>query len=277
MFFPLSKILGFFALPSNLLVSIGLLGVLMMPTRFACAGRRLASASLVLLALCGLSPLGNLLIQPLEDRFPAWNPTGGAPDGILVLGGSVDDTVSPARGTAAINEAAERLTEAVALARRYPQARVVFSGGSGRLFGQGATEADSVRQFFIDMGLPVERVLYEDKSRNTDENALFSNDLVGPKPGERWLLVTSAYHMPRAIGIFRRARFAVEPYPVDWRTRGPADWVRPFDRLSEGLRRTDLAMREWAGLAAYWVTGRSSELFPGPAAGCDVARENCRP
>jgi uncharacterized SAM-binding protein YcdF (DUF218 family) len=146
------------------------------------------------------------------------------------------------------------------------------------LFGEGATEAESVRQFFVDMGLPPERVLLEDRSRNTDENALFSRDLIKPKPGERWLLVTSAYHMPRSIGIFRRAGFAVEPYPVDWRTRGTADWTRAFDRMSEGLRRTDLATREWVGLLAYWATGRSAELFPGPRpSGCDTTKETCRP
>ena len=110
----------------------------------------------------------------------------------------------------------------------------------------------------------IERLMFEDRSRNTSENALFSKEMAQPKPGERWLLVTSAYHMPRAIGIFRKAGFPVEAYPVDWRTRGPSDLWRPFDRLSEGLRRCDVVVREWAGLLAYWLTGRTSELFPAP-------------
>jgi uncharacterized SAM-binding protein YcdF (DUF218 family) len=96
------------------------------------------------------------------------------------------------------------------------------------------------------------------------ENAVFSKAIVQPKPGERWLLVTSAYHMPRAIGVFRKAGFPVESYPVDWRTRGAKDALRPFGAMSDELRRTDTAVHEWVGLAVYWLIGHSSELFPGP-------------
>jgi uncharacterized SAM-binding protein YcdF (DUF218 family) len=112
------------------------------------------------------------------------------------------------------------------------------------------------------------------------ENAAFSKELAAPKPGERWLLVTSAYHLPRAVGVFRKAGFAVEGYPVDWRTRGPVDALQPFSTLGDGLRRTDTAVREWVGLAIYWLAGHSAELFPGPVAqsGCDRAGalDNCR-
>ena len=264
MFYVLSKVPGFFAIPSNLLLTAGIIGALLLATRFSRAGRRLLVATVLVFAALGLSPLGNALILPLEERFPAWDAARGAPDGILVLGGSIDDIVSPARGRPVLNEAAERLTEAVMLARRYPQARVLFSGGSGRLFFASMPEATVARQFFAEMGLAPERLLLEEESRNTSENAIFSKRIANPQPGERWLLVTSAYHMPRSIGIFRREGFPVEAYPVDWRTRGPADLARGFDRVSEGLRRTDIAMREWVGLLAYWLTGRSSALFPAP-------------
>jgi uncharacterized SAM-binding protein YcdF (DUF218 family) len=125
-------------------------------------------------------------------------------------------------------------------------------------------EAEFALRLLESLGVPNGRVVAEDKSRNTVENARFSRELAQPKPGERWLLVTSAYHLPRAIGIFRKAGFPVEAYPVDWRTRGTGDVLRPFPTLGEGLRRTDTAMREWVGLLAYWIGGQSSELFPGP-------------
>src|SRR5258707_1715829 len=96
MFFPLSKILGFFAIPSNLVVSIDMLGLLLLPTRFARAGRALAFASLIVLAILGLSPIGNALIIPLEERFPRWDATRGAPDGIIVLGGAISPDGSSA-------------------------------------------------------------------------------------------------------------------------------------------------------------------------------------
>src|ERR1700741_3794082 len=127
MFFILAKIVGFFALPSNVLISLGLLGILLMATRFARAGRRLAVVSLVLIAVAGWSPLGNALILPLEERFPPWDAARGAPTGIICLGGALDTVVSPVRGEVALNEAAERLTAMAELVRRYPEAHVVFS------------------------------------------------------------------------------------------------------------------------------------------------------
>jgi uncharacterized SAM-binding protein YcdF (DUF218 family) len=270
MFFVLSKVLGFFAIPSNLVISIGLLGILLLPTRFARVGRRMAFASLVLLAILGLSPIGNALILPLEQRFPAWDPAAGAPAGIVVLGGAISPDVSTARNEAALNEAAERLTAVAELARRYPGARILFSGGSGALLFDEGSEAEFVAPVLESFGISAGRIMLEDRSRNTAENALFSKQIAQPKPGERWLLVTSAYHLPRAVGVFRKVGFAVEPYPVDWRTRGAEDMWRPFPSMGEGLRRTDTAVREWVGLVVYWLAGKSSELFPAPISSAPV-------
>jgi len=264
MFFVLAKIFGFFALPSNILISIGVLGVVLMATRFARAGRRLAIASILLLAIVGLTPFGNALILPLEQRFPPWRDAGRAPDGIVVLGGALDAVVSGARGEIALNEAAERMTEVAALARRYPAARIVFSGGSGQLVFEGANESTLALRMFETFGIPSNRITVDDRSRDTVENARLSKVLADRKPGERWLLVTSAYHMPRAIGAFRSAGFPIEAYPVDWRTRGAGDLARPFGNLGDGLRRTDTAAREWVGLLVYRATGYIPELFPAP-------------
>ena len=264
MFFPLSKVLGFFAIPSNLVISIGVLGLLLLPTRFARTGRALAFASLIVLAVLGLSPIGNALIIPLEERFPPWDAARGAPDGIIVLGGAISPDVSAARDEVALNEAAERLTVAAELARRYPDARILLSGGSAALIYDEGAEALLALRLLQDLGIARARILLEDRSRNTVENAVFSKAIAQPKSGERWLLVTSAHHLPRAVGVFRKVGFPVEPYPVDWRTRGPKDVLRPFATLGDGLRRSDTAVREWVGLAVYRLTGRTSELFPAP-------------
>lgn len=264
MFFVLSKLLGFFATASNLLVVLGLLGVLVMGTRFARAGRRVAVASLIALAVLGLSPLGNLLILPLEQRFPPWDDAGRAPDGIVVLGGAIVPDISAARGNVALDKAAERVTAGAALALRYPQARLVYSGGTNQLFFRSGSEAVSAVRIFASLGIPPERIIAEEQSRNTVENAVFSRLLAMPQPGERWLLVTSAYHMPRAIGVFRAAGFPVEAYPVDWRTRGTSDALRPFESVGQGIERSDTAMHEWVGLLVYWLTGRIDTIFPGP-------------
>jgi uncharacterized SAM-binding protein YcdF (DUF218 family) len=263
MFFVLSKIFGIFATPSNLLLFAGLAGAGLWAFRFKRLGVRLMFASLFALTLAGFSPLGNALMLPLEQRFPPWDAAHGAPDGIIVLGGAISPNIAAARGTPALNQSAERLTTVAELARHYPAAKIVFSGGSASLFG-GASEAASVLRLFESFGIPRERVLLEPRSRNTVENARFTKDLVQPKSGERWLLITSAYHMPRSIGVFRRQDFPVEAYPVDWRTAGAASLLAPFSTLSHGLGQVDTAAHEWIGLVAYWLSGQTSELFAAP-------------
>jgi len=264
MFFPLSKIIGFFALPSNVLITLALLGAALLPTRFARFGRKLSVISILLIAIIGLSPLGNILILPLEQRFPPWDDARGAPDGIVVLGGAIGPELSLTRKEVSLNESAERVTIIATLARRYPNARIVFSGGNGGLIVREGNEAEFAIELFKSFGIDPARILAEDRSRNTIENAIFSKQLADPKPGQRWLLVTSAYHMPRSIGVFRRAGFEVEAYPVDFRTRGWIDVIVPFNAAGDGFRRMDTAMREWIGLLAYWMKGSSSALFPGP-------------
>lgn len=261
--FALGKVLGFFALPSNALFFITALGVALQFTRLARAGRRLALLGAVLLAIAGYSPLGNALMLSLEQRFPPWDGLRGAPDGIVMLGGAINPAVSAARGGAALNEAAERFTVLADLARRYPKARLMFSGGDGSLTGSGPTEAAHALPLLESLGIPRERIELESGSRNTFENATMSKALANPKLGERWLLVTSAHHMPRAIACFRTAGFPVEAYPVDWRTRGESDLATPFRALSAGLARTDAAIHEWVGLVGYRIMGRTAELLPG--------------
>ena len=185
-------------------------------------------ASLLLLAICGFSPLGNWLLYPLESRFPAWDASRGAPDGIVVLGGSIDADISAAHGVAVVRGAADRIIAAAALAHRYPNARLIFTGGSSNLISNDAREADYAAEVFERLGVPKARLTMERRSRNTEENAEFTKAIAAPKPGERWLLVTSAYHMPRSVGLFRKAGFAVEPYPVDWRIGGKADLLMVF-------------------------------------------------
>ena len=264
MFFFLSKTLGTMLLPVNFLIGAGVLGAFLLSTRRAVPGRRLLAIAVLLLALCGFSPIGKLLILPLEQRFPPWDASSGAPDGIVVLGGSIDPDLSAARGRAVFTHSADRIVATAVLARQYPNARIVFSGGSANLlFDDSAKEADYALSALEDLGVAKERLTAERLSRNTIENAEFVKAVANPKRGERWLLVTSAFHMPRSIGLFRRAGFAVEAYPVDWRASESRAYTFSSIALN-GLERTELAMREWMGLAAYWLTGKIDKFLPGP-------------
>lgn len=164
----------------------------------------------------------------------------------------------------ALNDNAERVFAVAALARRYPEARIVLSGGAGPLvIGQTLSESEIARRMLVDLGLPPERIEMEERSRTTFENATESRIAARPKAGETWLLVTSAYHMPRAVASFRAADFPVLPYPVDFRTR-PADLRRPVSSVADGLTLTDIAAHEWLGLLGYRLTGRTRSILPGP-------------
>ncbi len=264
MFFIVSKLFWAVFAPSTFLVLVVLAGVLL-ALRWRRAGLALAGAGAAALLLFGLSALWVLLMLPLENRFPAFRDDGGRVNGVIVLGGGEEADISAERDQPAFALAGERVLALGYLARRYPEARLVFSGGSGQLDAvPSQTEVAAVARTLPWLGVPAERVTMEGRSRNTWENARFTRDLVDPKPGERWLLVTSAYHMPRAVGCFRAVGMPVTAFPVDYRTGGHPSWTPPSDSLAEGMMSFEVAVREWIGLVVYYATGRSSALFPSP-------------
>jgi len=257
MFFELSKLLSFFLMPSNIMVILGLAGITLLAIGYGRAGRWLLITSIMFIAAVGILPIGSGLALPLEERFPRWEATRGLPAGVIVLGGGViKSEISADRGEIAVGDTVDRMLAAIELARRYPSARVIFVGRN---------EADFVIRLFERLGLPGDRIIVERKSRNTIENATAAKQLVMPSPGERWLLVTSAMHMPRAVGVFRKAGFDVEAYPVDYRTTSTQD-LGTFlpGALMGGIGIMDRAVHEWSGLLVYWITGRIAVPFPGP-------------
>lgn len=253
--------------PSNLLLILSLAGLLgaMFRRRW---GLPLAAGAVSCIALCTLLSVGNWLAIPLENRFPG--PVDYPPDidGIVILGGGVDGGLTKARGQPSFRETMERFASIPELARRYPQARLVFTGGPGWNSAAGdLSEAEVIGQFIVRQGLPADRVLLEGMSRSTRQNALLSLPLAQPKAEERWLLVTSAMHIPRAMGVFRRAGWPeMQPWPVDYRTSGSfvaLDEPRMGARMAE----IDQAAYEWYGLVYYRLLGYTGELFPRPRAG----------
>jgi uncharacterized SAM-binding protein YcdF (DUF218 family) len=266
MYFFVSKIIGFVLLPSNAIVLLCLLGVLLIVLQYRRAGSCAMALGVILLALFSWSPLPNLLLLPLTERFPAWDGSRGAPDGMIILGGGIDSDASLTRGTLEVSASGERVIAMLDLARRYPDIRIVYSGGSGDFLPGGAAEAPIAGELLRRFGVAADRIILETGSRNTKENASRTRSMIAPGPNERWLIVTSAFHMPRAIGLFRAAGFDVEAYPVDFRSRGWGDWSTPFRRASYGLSYADVAVHEWVGLLAAWLSGRSDALLPSPAA-----------
>jgi len=265
MFFLASKILGFLLAPVHVAIFLCVIGATLLYTRWRVWARALTTIGALALLLMGFTPLGAMLAAPLEARFrEAPRDLPAAPDGIIVLGGAANAELSAERNWPVLSEAAERLTTPIALMRKYPEARLVFSGGSAALLGPPYSETEVAKQFWNDVGLDESRVFFEGRSRNTLENAVFARELVQPKAGERWLLVTSATHMPRAMGVFRKAGFPVIAFPVDYRTRRDV-WRLEFPGGALGaMTLVESAAHEWAGLIAYWLTGKTDTLFPAP-------------
>lgn len=256
-FFIISKLIGL-ALQVETWLVIGMV-LTLAAGRFARPrlARWSGSVTLVALLVVGTFPIGEVLLRPLETEFPP----RAAPeqiDGIVVLGGVEDQRATAAWGDPQLNEAAERLTAAAALAIAHSEARLVFSGGSGRLRNTvlGQPDIPSVAvDFFVSLGIDPDRINWEGQSRNTAENARFSYEIAAPTSGETWLLVTSAFHMGRALASFEAAGWGeIIPHPVDYRAGSFMDGIGW--NLAGNLELLNIAIKEWVGRLAYRVTGR---------------------
>ena len=263
MFFVLSKIFWFVIQPINLAIIVSLIGLIFMRFRWFRLAYSLIIGATLLLVFCVWTSFGAMLVSPLEERFPRPDLPAKV-DGIVVLGGGLEGGINLVRGGYELNAGGDRFVETAILARRFPEARIVVSGGSGSLMLEGEGDADTALRLFGALGIARERLILEGESRNTYENAVFTKRLVSPKQGETWLLVTSAFHMPRSMALFREADFAVLPWPVDYRTSG-AEGIGFFkDNPVDSLQTATLGIREWIGLLAYWLTGKIDRPFPSP-------------
>lgn len=259
----LSKLFDLVVTPSAILPLLCAIGLLLTLRRTAPRwSRRFLIVGVGGLLVFAVLPLGTWMMRPLEDRFSMPAPMPNDVDGIIVLGGGISVDRSVDRDTPTLNDAAGRMTAFVALAYRYPHARLVFSGGNADPFVVKTSEAVIARTFFRDIGLGSRDMLYETESRNTFENAVYSRRLVKPRAGQRWLLVTSAVDMPRAVGCFRGVGWPVIAIPSDYHTLRSRSGFAPG--LVHGLRDADWAMHEWLGLLYYRLRGWTPALFPGP-------------
>ncbi len=263
-----SKIYGMIAAPGNLLIILVVIGLILMWTPWRRAGRILVSIAAGLLVGIAVIPWSGVLLTPLENRFPHPHELPQEVAGVIVLGGSASLSLSVARNQPVLNNNAERLTNFAVLAARYGSSVLVFTGGSSALIAGTDREADIAMKMLEEIGLDTSRIIFERDSRNTWENAVNTLKLVPPQTGQKWLLITSARHMPRAMGAFRRAGWNVMAFPVDYRTSGSFS-IRPRFNFLAGLIGLRDGLHEWVGLAVYRMLGRSNSLFPAPAGSGD--------
>ncbi|MBK1684908.1 YdcF family protein [Rhodoferax fermentans] len=252
-----SKLLMFLTQPLAWVAALLLAGLLLIRTRPRWA-QRLCASALGLLMLLGWEPLPNMVLRSLETQYPAVTPNtlGAAYVGVVVLGGALEPAyVWTAPQQSALNSAAERMTEVIPLLRQLPKLTVLFTGGEGELFASGLSEAERASRFFQGQGLPASQLLLESASRTTYENAVLSRQLPGVDANQPWLLLTSAFHMPRAMAAFRRAGWNVSAYPVDFRSGVSTPWSQYS--MDQGVAKWRLALHELLGQLAYRLAVRA--------------------
>lgn len=264
MVFVLSKVFWALAQPLSLVAILIAASLAARWLSWRRTGTALSVLALTVLFVAAFTSAGALLLQPLEARHARPEPAPETVAGIIVLGGGLEGGINLVRGGHDLNGAGDRMVEAAILARRYRDAPIVISGGMGTLILEGEGDAETAPRLLGALGVPMERLILEPHSRNTYENAQFTRRLVLPREGETWLLVTSAFHMPRSVALFEKAGFSVLPWPVDYRTRGTETIELFSDNPTDALEGLTVAIREWIGLFAYWAMGRIDSPFPGP-------------
>jgi uncharacterized SAM-binding protein YcdF (DUF218 family) len=252
--------------PGNLLMLCLLAGVLLFLLSRGRRGKVLIGLSALGFVLLAVAPIGPAMLLALEERFPRPARLPERIDGILLLGGAVDPALSLSYGETVFNSSIARVLGAIALARRHPEAKLALVSGEGGFFPVGYSEAQATLGFVTDEGIAPARVILEEKSRSTHENAVYTKEVFRPAPGEVWVLVTSAYHMPRAMGAFTAAGWHVIPYPVDYKI-DPRTGLHANFSLVDGLSASGVAGKEWIGLAGYRLMGWTRELLPAPEPG----------
>jgi len=263
MFVYFTKIVWALLSPLSLTLILSALGLLLVALGFRRLGLMSGTFGLLILAIATCTNIGEVLIAPLEDRFPRPQEPARI-DGIIVLGGGMDQAVNTVRKGWELKYSGDRFVEALRLALKHPEAKLLLSGGVAVTYEGQEAEAEAAARFYEAFGIPKDRLILESGSRNTEENAQLSKQAANPAPGQTWLLVTSAFHMPRSMALFRRAGFDVIPWPADYMSAGTSGFGITLGDASDKLVTTNLAVREWAGLLGYWLAGKIDAPFPAP-------------
>ncbi len=263
LFFWLSKLVWLFISPLNIMLLLLVLVWLLLLANAKRPAKRLLGGIVLILLLIALFPVNDWLLSPLENRFETNPALPESIEGILVLSGALHPERSALWGQTEVNAAVERELTFMSLARAWPDAILVYTGGSSSLVRQQYKAADVAKKLFEEQGMDTSGILFERQARNTYENATLSLELVKPGLEKPWILITSAFHMPRAIGIFCQAGWPMLPFPVDHRSHPNGDFKIGWN-LGGHLSGLDIAIHEWLGLLAYRLSGKISAVLPGP-------------
>lgn len=260
--FLVSKVFWLLAQPLSLIFVLLLLSYIFGGAGFRRLHGALSGIAATLFFFTLFTSCGAVMLQVLENRItrPASLPADLSC--ILILGGAFENEVIAGRGGMEFNQAADRFIEGLKLAQAHPAAKILVSGGDGSFSGTYDGDAQTSIAFFSTFGISPDRIIREDQSRTTFENAANTKHVLDDNGLSNCALITSAFHMPRSVGLFRKLGIPVTPWPVDYRTSGQLTLGPDFSQPSLNAQLTTTAMREWTGLIAYYVSGRTRVLFP---------------
>lgn len=262
--FTLAKLFWIVAQPLCLAFLMGTAGILALVLRRRATGLVFSAIGMLILFVALFTSTGIYLVQGLEDRFPRPGQLSPDPACLIILGGGIDTVPSSIRGGYSLNDDGDRYIEAVRLARLYPAARIIMSGGDGSIDGGHVSEAEIIGRMFRDFGIDTARVSNDATSRDTFENAVNTKAILADLGLTRCLLITSGFHMPRAVAIFRHLGVDVIPWVTDYRSTGREGLRVDFRQPLRNAAMLSVAMKEWIGMLAYYATGRLSSLYPVP-------------
>ncbi len=260
-FFVLSKLLWLLIRPENLIIIALAIVILLFFLKKDELAKKYLYITSTMIFFIAIFPIGSWLLYPLETHFPTKPDLPKQVDGIILLGGSFLPSNSEAWNKVQTNSFADRIHDFLALIHRYPNAKAIFTGGSASVLNAHQTEAYFAEKLFTNIGIKKGRIEFEDRARNTYENILYSKKIAQPQANETWVVITTAFHLPRTIGIFCQQQWPVIPYPADFHTN-PKGLFSLTLNLSAHLNTLNYAIHEWIGLVAYFLTGKTTSLLP---------------
>ena len=260
MFFYLSKILWFVINPFNFMLFLIFGGLLSHLLQKNLLSKLFYFIFFIFFIISSVVPTGRFMLHSLEKNFHNQHSLPNEVEGVLILSGSIDGILSKEYNTIHLNENAERLFESIALINMYPKAKIIFSGGPAYIFNKKIIQVDLAEEFFSKLGIDTHKINFESRSRNTYDNIFFSKIIANPKPKEKWLVVTSAFHMKRTLNIANKLKWNLIPYAVDFKQTKKFSW-KPSINFLGNIRTFHFASHEWLGLVFYYLTGKSSKIF----------------
>tara|TARA_Y100000588_G_scaffold381706_1_gene467840 strand:- start:237 stop:1019 length:783 start_codon:yes stop_codon:yes gene_type:complete len=260
MTFFLSKFLWFILNPFNLFIYFLILAFFFNYINFKKISKLIFSFTILFFIFSGILPTGSYLNYLLEKDFHDTIILPKKVDGILILSGASNPNLTKEYNKISLNDSAERLTESIILINKYPNAKIIFSGGSGSLNPDAIGHSYAVKLFFENLNINLKNIIFENKSRNTYENILFSKNKAKPQSNEIWIVITSAFHLKRTLNIAKKLEWNLLPYPTDFKQSKKFEWKISFNFLNNFLTFQN-SSHEWMGLAAYYWMGRTSKIY----------------